>query len=141
MAELSKQASTKVTLEKQLKRIGAQITSQEDKAKLAAVTLEHARDEEMQLKNTLQVLEEARKGAAAKAAADAVHKAKNQLQVCPHPDPDLILILTLTLMSSDLVKKGLEVAFHLEHNNTATELISVLAECTEYCHFERVQDA
>jgi hypothetical protein len=78
--QLAKQQSQKVTLEKQLKAIGTQTKHQEAKAEEAAANMERARDEEMQLKNTLHVLEEARKAAAAKAAEDALHKAKNQLQ-------------------------------------------------------------
>eukprot|EP00658_Telonema_sp_P-2_P012386 TRINITY_DN14715_c0_g3_i5.p1 TRINITY_DN14715_c0_g3~~TRINITY_DN14715_c0_g3_i5.p1 ORF type:complete len:1193 (-),score=511.78 TRINITY_DN14715_c0_g3_i5:143-3721(-) len=78
--KLADQRSHKLALDKQLKSIQFQTEAQRQNEQTAQVEQEQARDEEMQLEHQFETLQHARKTVTAKAAADAVHQAKNQLQ-------------------------------------------------------------
>jgi len=67
-------------LEKQIKETETSTAQRDTELEDAAHKLEMSRDKEMQLKDQLEVLETARKNASAKAAADQVGKANNDLK-------------------------------------------------------------
>ena len=80
-AELRRTNADVKAIEKQMAETVKSTARRDEELEQAGHSLEQARDKELQLKSQLDVLEEARKNASAKAAENQIGKANDNLEV------------------------------------------------------------